>query len=75
MIDLFFLNHSGFAPTLPTGSRWGRLGPRLVVPYEAPEGRRINAVGALAPYDPAQSRGARRGGGAPRLRPPVGGTG
>ena len=52
MIDLAFLDESGFAPTLPTGYSWGRLGTRLVVPYEAPQGRRVNAVGAFAPYDP-----------------------
>jgi hypothetical protein len=56
MIDLFFLDQSGFAPTLPTGYTWGRRGHRVVVPYEAPQGRRINVVGALAPYDPAGSR-------------------
>jgi transposase len=41
---------------LPTGSSWGRLGTRLVVPYEAPQGRRVNVVGALAPYDPTGPR-------------------
>ena len=56
MIDLWFLDQSGFAPTLPTGYSWGRLGTRLVVPYEAPEGRRVNVVGALAPYDPTGPR-------------------
>lgn len=56
MIDLWFLDQSGFAPTLPTGYSWGRLGHRLVVPYEAPQGRRVNVVGALAPYDPAGPR-------------------
>ena len=56
MIDLWYLDQSGFAPTLPTGYSWGRLGSRLVVPYEAPQGRRVNAVGALAPYDPAGPR-------------------
>lgn len=56
MIDLFFLDQSGFAPTLPTGYGWGRLGTRLVVPYEAPQGRRVNAVGAFAPYDPRGPR-------------------
>jgi len=56
VIDLFFLDQSGFAPALPTGYSWGRLGTRLVVPYEAPQGRRVNAVGALAPYDPAGPR-------------------
>lgn len=56
MIDLWFLDQSGFAPTLPTGYSWGRLGSRLVVPYEAPKGRRVNVVGALAPYAPAGPR-------------------
>lgn len=56
MIDLWFLDQSGFAPTLPTGYGWGRLGARLVVPYEAPEGRRVNAVGALAPHAAAGPR-------------------
>lgn len=50
MIDLWFLDQSGFAPTLPTGYSWGRLGTRLVVPHHAPQGRRVNVVGALAPY-------------------------
>jgi hypothetical protein len=53
VIDLFFLDQSGFAPTLPTGYTWGRRGRRVVVPYEAPQGRRVNVVGAYAPYDPA----------------------
>lgn len=52
MIDLLFLDECGFAPTLPTGYTWGRRGRRVVVPYEAPQGRRVNVVGALAPYDP-----------------------
>ena len=56
MIDLWFLDQSGFAPTLPTGYGWGRLGERLVVPYEAPQGRRVNVVGALAPHGPAGPR-------------------
>ena len=50
MIELWFLDQSGFCPTLPTGYGWGRLGTRLVVPFEAPQGRRVNVVGALAPY-------------------------
>ena len=56
MIDLFFLDQSGFAPTLPTGFTWGRRGRRVVVPYEAPQGRRVNVVGAFAPYDPSGPR-------------------
>jgi hypothetical protein len=53
---LWFLDQSGFCPTLPTGYGWSRLGRRLVVPYEAPQGRRVNVVGALAPYDPTGPR-------------------
>lgn len=56
MIDLVFLDQSGFAPTLPTGYTWGRRGRRTVVPHEAPQGRRINVVGAFAPYAPAGPR-------------------
>jgi DDE superfamily endonuclease len=56
MIDLLFLDQSGFAPTLPTGYTWGRRGRRVVVPYEAPQGRRVNVVGALTPYDPVGPR-------------------
>jgi hypothetical protein len=51
MIDLWFLDQSGFAPTLPTGYTWSRRGHRLVVPYEAPQNRRVHVVGAIAPYD------------------------
>jgi len=56
VIDLWFLDQSGFCPTLPTGYGWGRLGQRLIVRHEAPQGRRVNAVGALAPYGPAGPR-------------------
>jgi len=56
VIDLWFLDQSGFCPTLPTGYGWGRLGRRLVVRHEAPQGRRVNVVGALAPYGPAGPR-------------------
>ena len=52
MIDLYFLDESGFAPTLPTSSTWARQGTRVIVPYEAPQGRRVNVIGALAPDGP-----------------------
>jgi len=35
---------------LPTGYTWCRVGQRKTVPYEAPERRRVNVAGALAPY-------------------------
>jgi len=38
---------------MPTGYTWARIGERKIVPYEAPEGRRVNVVGALFPFDPA----------------------
>lgn len=52
VLDLYFQDESGFAPTLPLGSTWAREGTRPLVPYEAPEGRRVNVSGALAPYGP-----------------------
>jgi transposase len=50
--DLYYLDQCGFAPTLPTSYTWARLGVRPLVPYEAPEGRRVNVIGALAPAGP-----------------------
>jgi putative transposase len=37
---------------MPTGYTWARVGERKVVPYEAPEGRRVNVVGALFAFNP-----------------------
>lgn len=52
-LDLSFLDESGFAPTLPPGYTWARTGTRAIVPYVAPQGRRVNVIGALAPHGPA----------------------
>jgi len=49
LCDLYFLDESGFAPTLPTGSTWARAGTRALVWDEPPQGRRLNVLGALAP--------------------------
>ena len=49
MIDLWFLDESGFAPTLPTTSTWARTTVRPLVRDEPPQGRRLNVLGALAP--------------------------
>ena len=49
-IELYYLDESGFAPTLPLGYTWAREGVRPVVPYEAPQGRRVNVLGALNPF-------------------------
>jgi DDE superfamily endonuclease len=49
-IELHYLDESGFAPTLPQGYTWAREGVRAIVPYQAPEGRRVNVIGSLAPF-------------------------
>ncbi len=50
--DLYHLDECGFAPTLPTCSTWARVGTRPRVPYEAPQGQRVNVIGALAAAGP-----------------------
>jgi transposase len=46
--DLYFLDEAGFAPTMPTGYTWSRVGERAVVPHEDTKGRRVNVLGALS---------------------------
>jgi DDE superfamily endonuclease len=48
-LDLHYLDESGVAPTLPTTYTWARLKVRARVPYEAPQRRRVNVLGAWAP--------------------------
>lgn len=52
-LKLYYLDECGFAPTLPTGSSWTLPGERKLVEYEAPQGRRVNALAAYRPYGPA----------------------
>jgi putative transposase len=52
-LQLYYLDECGFAPTLPTGSSWALPGERKLVEYEAPQGRRVNALAAYRPYGPA----------------------
>ncbi len=47
LCDLYYLDESGFAPTLPTGSTWARAGVRALIWDEAPPGRRLNVLGAV----------------------------
>ncbi len=47
-IDLWYLDESGFAPTLPPGYTWARRTTRALVWDEQPQGRRFNELGALA---------------------------
>jgi len=49
-LDLHFLGESGFAPTLPPTYTWARAKVRARVPHEAPQRRRVNVLGAWAPF-------------------------
>lgn len=42
--------------TLPTGCSWSPVGEALRVPYEAPQGRRVNALGAYCSHGPDAGR-------------------
>lgn len=46
---LFYLDESGFSPSLPTGYSWSLPKQRKRMKYEYPQGRRVNA---LATYEP-----------------------
>ena len=41
------MDEAGFSMTLSNAYSWSPVGKRVRVPYEAPQGRRVNAVGAL----------------------------
>ncbi len=51
-MDLCHVDQAGFALTLPTGYSWGLVGQPLRVPYEAPQGRRLNAIGGYFSHGP-----------------------
>ena len=64
--DLFYLDQCGFAPALPLRYTWAREGTRPLARYEAPQGRRVNVLGAFAPFGPrprfrSESRSASEG--------------
>ena len=50
------LDETGFALTLPTTYTWFLEGERLTVPYQAPQGRRVNAIGAHFTHGPEAGR-------------------
>jgi putative transposase len=52
-MDVCHLDEVGFSPTLPTTYSWAPVGMRIVVPYEAPQGRRVNGIGAYFTAGPA----------------------
>ena len=49
-LRLFYLDESGFSPSLPTGYSWCLPGQRKRVRYEYPQGRRVNVLASYAPY-------------------------
>jgi putative transposase len=49
-IALYYLDECGFSPTLPVGYSWSLPGERKFIHYEAPQGRRVNALAALRPF-------------------------
>jgi hypothetical protein len=52
-MDICHLDEVGFSPTLVPNYTWGDCGSRVKVPYEAPAGRRVNAIGAYCTAGPA----------------------
>lgn len=51
-MDLCHIDEAGFALTQPTTTTWGTVGRSRVVPYEAPQGRRLNVIGAYFSHGP-----------------------
>ncbi|HZO91624.1 MAG TPA: transposase [Chthonomonadaceae bacterium] len=55
-IDVCSQDEAGFAMTLPTCYSWFPIGKVLRIPYEAPQGRRVNAIGAYFSHGPETGR-------------------
>jgi hypothetical protein len=51
-LDLVHVDEAGFALSLPTTTTWGTVGRPRRVPYEAPQGRRLNVIGAYFSHGP-----------------------
>ena len=49
-LALYYLDECGFSPTLPVGYSWSLPRQRKLIRYEAPQGRRVNALAAYRPY-------------------------
>jgi transposase len=49
-LALYYLDECGFSPTLPIGYSWSLAGRRKWTRYEAPQGRRVNAMAAYRPF-------------------------
>jgi hypothetical protein len=51
-LDVCHVDEAGFALTLPTTTTWGAVGCPRLVPYEAPQGRRLNVIGGYFSHGP-----------------------
>ena len=56
LIDVCYLDEAGFSMTLPPCRSWFPRGERLEVAYQAPEGRRVKAIGAHFTHGPQAGR-------------------
>ena len=50
------LDEAGFAMSLPTSYSWSLVGQPLRIAYEAPQGRRVNVIGAYFSHGPLSGR-------------------
>ena len=55
-MDVWDLDEVGFAMTLPTNYSWSAVGERVIIPYEASQGRRVNGIGAYCRAGPEAGR-------------------
>lgn len=51
-MDVCHVDEAGFALTQPTTTTWGPVGCPRLVPYEAPQGRRLNVIGGYFSHGP-----------------------
>ena len=49
---LAYLDQVGFSPAQPVTASWTLPGRRTLIPYENPQGRRLNAIAALVKHGP-----------------------
>jgi len=51
-LRLYYLDESGFSPSLSVSWSWALTGQRKAIPYENPQGRRVNALAVWEPCAP-----------------------
>jgi len=54
-LTLAFLDEVGFSPSQPTSYTWALRGRRTRIPYENPQGRRVNALAVWIPWGQRRS--------------------